>query len=311
LPVEREEGGFLRWQWERLRQGRPPDPPAGALPVVPHAAATPRAAPDELRVTWVGHATFLIQAGGLNLLTDPHWSRRASPSQRLGPSRFQPPGIPFEELPPVDAVLLSHDHYDHLDLGTVRRLAEAHPQARWFTPLGYRAWMRDAGVGAPSELDWWDQATLEAPGGTARVICLPAQHWTRRRLSGSNTRLWASYALLTAAGKRVYFGGDSGYFPGYREIGERVGPFDLSLLPVGAYDPRWFMAPAHMNPEEAVQAYLDLGGQGDFAAMHWGTFRLTDEDPLEPPVRLRAAWQAQGLAEESLHLFQHGETRLI
>ncbi|HEX8692672.1 MAG TPA: MBL fold metallo-hydrolase [Longimicrobium sp.] len=310
---ERRGGGsLLRWQWERLTRGVPPDPPRGALPVVPHRVARPRAPAGEARITWVGHATFLVQAGGLNLLTDPVWSRRASPLQWLGPARFAPPGVPFDELPPVDAVLLSHDHYDHLDEGTVERLRERPGGGpRWIVPLGYRDWFAERGVAGVTELDWWDEAEVAGEAGTARVVCAPTQHWTRRRLRELNDRLWASYAVLLPDGRRVYFGGDSGYFAGFAEIGQRLGPFDALLLPIGAYEPRWFMRPAHMNPEEAVRAYGDLGGRGAFVAMHWGTFRLTDEDPLEPPGRTRDAWRAAGLPPQDLHVLRHGETLVL
>ena len=303
--------GILRWQWERMRQKRAPNPSPEQVPVVPHAVAPSRNRPGEIRVTWVGHATFLVQAGGLNLLTDPHWSRRASPSQRIGPARFQEPGVAFDDLPRIDAVLFSHDHFDHLDHETVERLRDRFGnEPRWITPLGYRGWFADLDV-AVTELDWCDETEVDGPEGAVRIVCAPAQHWTRRTMRGTNTRLWASFALLLPDGGRVYFGGDSGYFRGYREIGARLGPFDLSLLPIGAYDPRWFMAPAHMNPEEAVRAWRDLGAHGAFVPMHWGTFRLTDEDPLEPPVRLRAAWEAESLPPGDLHLLRHGETLVL
>jgi len=308
---ERSGGSFFRWQWERLRQERAPNPSPDQLPVVPHDVASPRAAADEIRVTWVGHATFLLQAAGLNLLTDPHWSRRSSPFQWMGPARFQPPGVPFDELPPIDAVLLSHDHYDHLDHATVERLRDRFGAGlRWITPLGYRGWFGDLGIEV-TELDWWEEMEVPAADGAVRVTCAPAQHWTRRRLKETNERLWASFALLLPDGRRIYFGGDSGYFRGYAAIGERLGPFDVVMLPIGAYDPRWFMAPAHMNPEEAVRAYEDLGGRGAFVAMHWGTFRLTDEDPLEPPVRARAAWEAEHLPARDLNILRHGETLIL
>ena len=307
----RAAGAIFRWQWERMRRKPAPNPTPEQVPVVPHPTVQKRAAPGRINVTWVGHSTFLVQAGGLNILTDPHWSRRASPTQRIGPARFQEPGIPFDALPPIDAVLLSHDHFDHLDHGTVERLRDRFGAGlRWITPLGYRGWFGDLGV-TVTELDWWEETEVDAPGGAARIACAPAQHWTRRTMRGTNTRLWASFALLLPDGRRVYFGGDSGYFRGYREIGERLGPFDLSLLPIGAYAPRWFMAPAHTDPDEAVRAWRDLGGRGAFVPMHWGTFRLSDEDPLEPPVRLRAAWEAEGLPPDDLHVLRHGETLVL
>lgn len=308
----RGPGDMLRWQWERLTHRRAPNPSPAQVPVVAHAMAAPRAAPGEIRVTWIGHASFLVQAGGLNILTDPHFSRRASPSQLVGPARFQPPGVAFDELPPIDAVLVSHDHYDHLDEGTVDRLRDRFGVAlRWITPLGYREWFAGRGIGSITELDWWDETEVASPDGAATVTCAPCQHWTRRTLREYNDRLWASYALRLGDGRRVYFGADSGYFGGYGDIGARLGPFDVVMMPIGAYDPRWFMKPAHMNPEEAVRAYGDLGGRGHFVPMHWGTFRLTDEDPLEPPVRARAAWQSAALPPGHLHVLRHGETLVV
>ncbi len=310
--AEREDGGFWRWQRERRSKELAPDPPADALPVVASDIAYPHAPADEVWITWVGHATFLIQIGGLNLLTDPHWSQRASPVQLVGPARLVEPGIPWERLPPIDGVLLSHDHYDHLDEGTIRRVHKRWgKRVQWFTPLGYRGWFRSQGVRQLNELDWWQEATLDGATGRTRIIALPAQHWTSRTPWDRQEKLWGSWAIVTPSGRKVYFGGDSGWFPGYPEIGERAGPFDAVLLPIGAYDPRWFMRPVHMNPEEAVRAYRELGGQGTFAAMHWGTFRLTDEDPLEPPQRIRAAWKAAELANERLWVARHGETRII
>jgi N-acyl-phosphatidylethanolamine-hydrolysing phospholipase D len=305
-------GDLLRWSWNRMARGTPKSPPAGHFSVVPNDVAHPRAPADEVRLTWVGHSSFLVQAGGLNVLTDPVWSRRASPMRWAGPARLVEPGIGFDALPPIDAVLLSHDHYDHLDEPTVRRLNERFGRAlRWLTPLGYRRWLARRGVESVTEMDWWDEAALEAEGAAARVVCLPAQHWTRRSPRSTNTRLWAAFALLTAGGRRIFNAADSGYFAGFAEIGRRYGPFDASLLPIGAYEPRWFMKPAHMNPEEAVQTYRDLGGRGVLAAMHWGTFRLTDEDPLEPPVRTRDAWRDAGLPPGGLWIARHGETLVV
>jgi N-acyl-phosphatidylethanolamine-hydrolysing phospholipase D len=257
----------------------------------------------------VGHSTFLVQIGGVNILTDPHWSRRASPVQWVGPSRYTRPGVEWDGLPPIDAVLLSHDHYDHLDSPTVREIHRRFGDGvRWFTPLGYRRWFRRRRVSEVTELDWWQESTLSAPDGPARIVALPCQHWTSRTPWDRQKRLWASWALITPAGRSLYFGGDSGYFPGYPEIRERIGTFDTLLMPIGAYEPRWFMRPAHMNPEEVAQAYIDLGARGSLFGMHWGTWRLTDEDPLEPPQRVRRAWSERGLDAASLHVLPHGGT---
>jgi N-acyl-phosphatidylethanolamine-hydrolysing phospholipase D len=305
VQVTRGFGDFLRWTWQRVRSPVPPDPDPREIPTETPALAMPRAAPDEVRATWIGHATFLLQVGAFNLLTDPMFSERASPVSFGGPKRFRPPGVAITELPPLDAVLLSHDHFDHLDRPSVDALlARYGPDLLWVTPLGYRDWFERRGAHNVRELDWWETIEL---GGGARIVAAPARHWTRRRWA-VNRRLWASYAVSVDDAPRVYFGADSGYFPGYGEIAERLGPFDVALMPIGAYEPRWFMRGAHMNPEDAVQAYRDLGGCGAFVGMHWGTFRLTDEPPLEPPERARRAWVDAGLAPGDLHLPSVGGT---
>jgi N-acyl-phosphatidylethanolamine-hydrolysing phospholipase D len=280
----------------------PPDPPPGHIPTETPDPARPLALPGEIRVTWIGHATFLIQLGRLNLLTDPVFSDRVSPVSWAGPRRLVPPALSVDELPSIHAVLLSHSHYDHLDRPSVIRLHRRFgDELEWITPLGYQDWFRELGVEAVRELDWWERGELDGTGGPAGITACPAQHWCRRGFR-TNQRLWAAYGVEGPAGQRVFFGGDSGYFPGYREIGERMGPFDLLLLPIGAYEPRWFMKTSHMNPEDAVQAYRDLGGRGVFVGTHWGTFRLTDEHPLEPPRRTRRAWRSAGLPPGDLRL---------
>jgi N-acyl-phosphatidylethanolamine-hydrolysing phospholipase D len=302
--------GFFRRHAARLLPRRLQPLPPGALPLAASDVAYPRGRPDELRITWIGHSTFLIQAGSLNILTDPMWSRRASPVPWAGPARLAPPGLPLEALPPIDAVLVSHDHYDHLDDATVRRLhARFGDAVRWFTPGGYTPWFRRRRIRNVTELAWWAESSLDTPDGPARVVALPARHWARRSLIADARRLWASWALILPGGNAIYFAGDSAYFPGFAEIGERLGPFDASLLPIGAYEPRWFMQTAHMDPDEAVQAYADLGGRGTFVGMHWGTFRLSNEDPLEPPHRTRRAWAARNYPGEDLWILRHGETR--
>jgi len=299
---------FWKWRWQRFRKSPVPDPPPRDLPRGRPDPAYPRARAGQIRVTWVGHATALLQVGGVNVLTDPVWSRRASPLPWLGPARLTPPGLPFGDLPPVDAVLLSHDHYDHLDAPTVRRLAAAHPRAVWITPLGYHAWLARRGVRRSLELDWWQEAALDTPGGRLAVTGLPASHWTRRGPRDQRRRLWAAFALAGPGGERAYFGGDSGWMPEFGRVGQRAGPFDVTLLPIGAYAPRWFMRSSHMTPEEAVAAYREMGGRGLFVGIHWGTFRLADEPPLEPPIRARAAWRAAGLPEADLALPAPGGT---
>ncbi len=308
-----EEGGadVLKWGWQRLWSKLPPDPAPGRIPRAVPEVARPALAPDsdELRVTWLGQSSFLIQAPGLNLLTDPVLGGRASPVSWAGPRRFSPPGLSVGELPPVDAVVLSHDHYDHLDARTVaalRRRAGGYDTA-WITPLGYAPWFRKHRVRRLVELDWWGEKALNtASGAVAGFRALPARHWSRRHFWDTRTRLWCSWAL-SVGGRRLYFGGDSGYCPAFAEIGDREPPFDAALLPIGAYEPRWFMRTSHMNPEEAVQASLDVRASR-MVAMHWGTFRLTDEDPLEPPARARAAWDALGLPPDRLHIPAMGET---
>jgi N-acyl-phosphatidylethanolamine-hydrolysing phospholipase D len=309
----RDPGAFLKWQMERWKNPVAPNPPEAALPQVPSDIAYPRAAAGEIRTTWVGHATFLVQVHGWNVLTDPVWSRRVSPVVWAGPARLTPPGVRFEALPPIDAVLLSHDHFDHLDRPTIARIHRRDGAGvRWITPLGYADWFATLGIGPVLELDWWQRVTLSADGRPPlEVVALPARHWTKRSVFEYSDRLWAGFGLFAHGGERIYFAGDSGYFTEFVEIGRRVGPFDLSLIPIGAYEPRWFMAAAHMNPEEAVQTYRDAGGRGVFGGMHWGTFRLTDEPPLEPPVRTRAAWVAAGLPLERLWIPRHGETRVV
>jgi len=249
-------GGFLKWVLvQRITRPRPADPPHSAFHRLEPKFAVPRAAPDRLLVTWVGHSSFLLQVGGLNVLTDPMWSSRASPVGFAGPRRWVAPGIDFATLPPIDFVLLSHNHYDHLDDRTVRRLAAREPRATWLVPLGLGRFVRARGARDVWEHDWWQ----ETPIGPALVACTPAQHFSSRGLRDRGATLWCGWAVRTNP-HRVFFAGDTGYHPEFGRIAERYGPFHLALLPIGGYEPRWFMQPVHMNPEEAVRAFRDLGG---------------------------------------------------
>jgi N-acyl-phosphatidylethanolamine-hydrolysing phospholipase D len=252
----------------------------------------------------------LIQIDGLNLLTDPMFGPRASPVRFAGPRRWVPPGIVPGELPPVDGVLLTHNHYDHLDADSVRTLARRHPEATWIVPLRLGAFVRDLGPGVVVELDWWQEHAL----GPLRITAMPAQHFSSRTPFDRNRTLWCGYAVRGPR-HRVLFAGDTGYHPEFAKVGRALGPFDLVMLPVGAYDPAWIMQPLHMNPEEAVRAYQDLRGRDGagpvMMAVHWGTFQLTDEPMDEPPARTRAAWAAAALDPERLWVPLHGETRVI
>ena len=236
-----------------------------------------------IRATFVNHATMLLQCDGVNVLTDPIWSERASPFSFAGPRRRRNPGVRFEDLPRIDAVLLSHDHYDHLDLPTLRRIRKRFPSARVLAGLGVRARLANRAVPNAEELDWGEAAEVSG----LRIGCLAAQHFSGRGLFDRDSALWCSWVLHASAG-RVYFAGDTGYGPHFREAGERLGPFRLAILPIGAYEPRWFMSPVHENPAEAVRAMKDLRA-AEALAIHFGTFQLTDEGIDQPAADLETA----------------------
>ncbi len=302
---------FLRWRFrDRLRSSIAPNPPRGAIPRRTPSMVVPRAATGYRSLTWVGHATVLLQLGPLNVLTDPMWGNRASPLRWIGPHRLTPPGIDFDALPPIDVALLSHNHYDHLDAPTVRRLASRYPDARWLCPLGLADLLRSLGVQRVTEHDWWQ--TVDAPEFTA--TCTPAQHFSARGLRDRGDTLWCGWTIA-ADRVRIYFAGDTALHPEFDAIAERAGPFDALLLPIGAYEPRWFMRSVHMNPEDAIDAYRALASRQPSPPpcipMHWGTFRLTDEPVLEPPARFADAWRAAGFAPESNWTLAIGETRRL
>ena len=272
------------------------------LPRVASDLAALRGNPGADTVTWVGHSTLLIQLDGVNVLTDPHWSERASPVSVGGPGRVMPPGLAFEDLPPIHVVLISHDHYDHLDVDTVRRLAATH-RPRFLVPLGLKAWFAELGITEVEELDWWQHREVRG----LRVTAVPAQHFSGRTPWDRNRRLWAGWTVAGRA-KRLYFAGDTAYWDGLREIGERLGPFDLAAIPIGAYLPEVIMKPAHTSPEEALRALGDVRGQR-LVPIHWGTFDLAEEPIAEPPRRLAAEGARLGLGADRVWLLKHGETR--
>ena len=303
-------GDFLKWAFTR-----PPRAPQRAdrtstdFTRMRPAFPTPHAASDALVVTWIGHTSFLVQSGGKNILLDPVWSDRASPFSFMGPRRQVQPAIDLAELPPIDLVIESHDHYDHLDSATVDTLVRTYPSARWLAPLRVGAWLRNRGANVAAESDWWQTTILD----TLSITCTPAQHFSGRGVTNRNGTLWCGWTIRSTT-HALFFAGDTGRHPEFDTIARQLGPFDAAILPIGAYDPRWFMHPVHMDPEEAVSAYVDLIGANanhpcTFIASHWGTFKLTDEPMDEPPKLTRAAWQTRGLPDADLWIPYHGETR--
>ncbi|MFT5578636.1 MAG: N-acyl-phosphatidylethanolamine-hydrolyzing phospholipase D [Paraglaciecola psychrophila] len=276
---------------------------ADAPRLVANNGALLRANTSQSTATWIGHATVLVQMQGATFLTDPIWSNTPSPIPFVGPRRYVPPGMALADLPVIDFVLISHNHYDHLDLPTLRKLAKRNPKAVFFVPLGNGELLRKQGIEQVQELDWGD--TVQLAGLT--IYCLPSQHWSKRSLRDDHRALWSSWAV-TGPQRRFYFAGDSGYFDGFKTIGEKLGPFDLAALPIGAYQPQAMMRQSHMNPEQAVQAAQDL--RADKAmAIHFGTFDLSDEPLAEPPRRFLEAALNSGADSTEAWLFNIGQTR--
>ena len=254
-------------------------------------------------VTWIGHATLLVQLEHVTFLTDPNWSNRPSPVPVLGPSRYVKPGLLMDDLPAIDFVLISHNHYDHLDLPTLRSLAKRNPETVFYVPLGNGELLRKQGIENVKELDWGQAVVYDG----VNVHCLPSQHWSKRGLTDDLRALWSSWAVA-GAHKRFYFAGDTGYLSGFESIGQKLGPFDLVALPIGAYEPRAMMRDSHMNPEEALHAAVDLRADR-VVAIHFGTFDLSDEPLDEPPQRFRDAAIKAEFGDKTAWILDIGETR--
>lgn len=289
-PAMRNVGDLIRWQlnaepgqWTTTPWYERNDTPVGTPPAQ-------RVEGDSLVITFINHATVLIQTHGVNILTDPIWSERASPLSFIGPRRARPAGVHMRDLPPIDIVLLSHNHYDHLDIPTLQQLCVRQPNVpKIIVPLGVKALLERHGIPVTAELDWWQQTALTALTGRSydeqlSVHCVPAQHFSGRGLSDMNTTLWCGYVLSSPSGN-VYFAGDTGYNTHFRAIRQHFGSFRAALLPIGAYRPEWFMAPVHISPKEAVQAFMDLGSPPSIG-IHFGTFNLADDGELEPQEEL-------------------------
>jgi N-acyl-phosphatidylethanolamine-hydrolysing phospholipase D len=283
-----------------LRRTFQAEPARGARPVpVPNDGAALRANGTDPTVTWIGHATLLVQLDGVNILTDPIWSDHAGPLG-FGPRRLVPPGVRLQDLPPIHAVVISHDHYDHLDARTVLQLARVH-HPTFFVPLGLRAWLLERGVHEVVELDWWQRHTYRG----LTFVATPAQHGSGRTLTDQNLRLWSSWAVL-GRDRRFFFAGDTGYTPGLAEIGKRLGPFDVAAIPIGGYSAYGAHHPNHVSPEEGVQLFEDVRGRL-LVPMHWGTFALNREPFREPPDRLLAEALRRGL-QERIALLTQGQS---
>jgi N-acyl-phosphatidylethanolamine-hydrolysing phospholipase D len=295
-------GDFLRWQSERTELKEPPG--GWRIPLVATDVAALRGPSTNPSVTWIGHATVFIRLAGKNILVDPIFSERASPVPFAGPKRVAPLPIELADLPPIDLVLITHNHYDHLDEPSVRRLA-ALPQGspRFLVPLGLKAWFADIGIERVEEMDWW-QSVRE---GDVTITLVPVQHWSRRTPFDRNRTLWGGWAI-DGENVRVVHLGDAGYSRDLRDIGERLGPFDLALIPIGAYAPRWFMEAKHLDVAEAIQARADLRARRAIG-IHWGTFPMADDPPDEPPQLLARERERAGLAREDFDVMAIGETR--
>lgn len=307
-PIEKEAFTFLKMRFFGDEPFADQEAEAYKVPISePNYAGLNQPVPAP-QVTWLGHSTFLLQYQGLNVLTDPILSNRASPVSFAGPKRLVQKPIEHKHLPTIDYVVISHNHYDHLDLDTIAALKD---EARFLVPLKLKNWFVEQGVAADKivEFDWWDARQF----GPLKVTATPSQHWSRRGLFDTNTTLWAAWHLEFAAapqteGFSTWFAGDTGYNPHqFKEVATKLGAVDLGLIPIGAYAPRWFMGPMHINPEEAVKMHLDVGAKKSIG-MHWGTFQLTAEPIMEPKQRLKTAAEQAKLEEDEFTTLAIGET---
>ena len=292
----------LSHMWKILREGgfSGDGKQAHDAPNVPRGdGRLPDLTPGQSSLTWVGHATYLVRTGGINVLADPVWTDKL-PGPRS--HRLTPPGIAFEDLPPIDAVVISHNHYDHQDKPTLLRLPKRTPM---LVPGASATWFRKLGFTDVRELDWYQSTRV----GTLDVDFVPSHHWSRRGLFDTCRHLWGGW-VITSAHHRLYHAGDTGYGHFFHQIGKRYPGIDAAMLPIGAYAPRWFMKPVHTDPDEAIQALDDLGAKR-MATMHWGTFVLTAEPFLEPMVRTQAAWAKSGRDMADLWDLALGETRIL
>ncbi|NII12094.1 MBL fold metallo-hydrolase [Oleiagrimonas sp. C23AA] len=299
-PFSNGPGDFRRWQRERRQEQHPKPPEKGYLAFEQRWWQEADFDGHGDALWWLGHASVLLRLDGLTVLTDPVLGQRASPVSFAGPRRRTPPAARVKQLPPVDVVLISHNHYDHLDRATVRQLVRRFPAACFLVPLGLARWLRRHGAQHVFELDWYQSHTHR---GT-RFTCVPAQHWSARTPWDRNRTLWGGWVMQHHR-LSFYFAGDTGYAPQLAEIGQRLGPIDLAALPIGAYAPRWFMSSQHIDPNQAVQLHRELG-IGRSLAIHWGAFELADDALDEPPRQLKRALREHGVSSADFRLMPIG-----
>ena len=303
--VDFKPPNFWQWQWERWHEGLP-KPSRETTPVVQPESDFLRANATEPTLTWIGHATVLLQVASYNIITDPHLSERASPFRFAGPKRQSPAGLSYDQLPHIDLVLISHNHYDHLDEKTVKRLnAQSGKPPLFVVPLGLESWFHSIGIDNVVELDWWDRVGL----GSLDIHLVPVQHWSARGLTDRNKTLWGGFYVKHRT-MSFMFTGDTGYSKDFTDIRERLGSPDILAVPIGAYEPRWFMGTQHIDPTEAVKIHQDLGAKYS-VGIHWGAFELTDESLDEPPRALAAARAKAGVPDDRFFVMKVGETRRL
>lgn len=298
-PTDRTLADVVIWQRTRQRAAWPESVPLAIYPPPPVTVARGRVA-----LTFIGHSTFLLRTADAVILTDPVFTTHAGPFGRLGPRRVRPPAIPIDALPAIDLALVSHNHYDHLQPSSLRALARRGDPA-FVTALGLGRYLGRRGLRRVTEMDWWQMATI----GATRVTCVPAQHFSARTPWNRNRTLWSGF-VVESGGVTMYFAADTGYSPVFAEIGRRFPDIDVALLPIGAYEPRWFMQPVHVNAEEAVRIHLDVRPRVSIG-MHFGTFQLTDEAIDEPLHALARARVQHGVAADAFRTLGFGETAVF
>ena len=291
---------LLKWSWERRSKNLETFEFEVEIPNYKEIYEN-----ENIVITWIGHESFLYQNKDINVLTDPHFTQRASPLNFAGPKRYMAPGMKIDDLPNIDVVTISHSHYDHLDYKSVKLLSEKFENILFLVPLGLKKWFESKGIYNVRELDWWDTFTINE----TLITFAPVQHWSARGLFDRNETLWGAWHFKNKFHSFIHLG-DTGYTDDFRVIREKLGPVDLAAIPIGAYEPRWIMEFSHINPEEAVMTFLDLEASKAIG-MAWGTFILTDEPVKEPPRELLKELKKSNISNEDFFILKHGESYLI